>query len=195
MSYDPKIHHRRSIRLQTWDYSWGWWYYITLCTHERECLFGEIVGDAMELNGTGKFVEEEWLKTSTIRPNVELDDYVIMPNHVHGIIIINDPNQPDISADGRGVLQYAPTKLHSSSQTLGAIVRGFKGTSTKRIQCCCEICLRRRSGNATITNTSSATMSTSRVYERTLPTIRSVGLSMKRILQTSRENASPRPPD
>ncbi len=72
-------------------------------------------------------VEEEWLRTAEIRPNVELDAFVIMPNHVHGIVMIID--------HGRGVLQYAPTppRFVSPSQTVGAIIRGFKSATAKRI--------------------------------------------------------------
>ncbi len=88
MSYDPEIHHRRSIRLKGYDYSQAGAYFITICTHERECLFGEIRDGQMHLNEIGKIVETEWLKTAEIRDNVELDAFVVMPNHLHGIIVI-----------------------------------------------------------------------------------------------------------
>ena len=85
MTYNPEIHHRRSTRLREWDYSWPWWYYVTIFTHGRECLFGEVVNDEMKLNDVGKITQEEWMKTPSIRPEIELDDFVIMPNHMHGI--------------------------------------------------------------------------------------------------------------
>lgn len=123
--YNPEIHHRRSIRLKGYDYSQEGAYFITICTHDRECLFGEIVNGEMRLNPFGEIVRDEWLKTPTIRPNIELAEWVIMPNHIHGIVIITVR---------RGELQFAPTgKFQSPSQTIGAIVRGFKGAATKRI--------------------------------------------------------------
>lgn len=88
MSYDPEIHHRRSIRLKGYDYSQAGAYFITICTYNRNCIFGEIRDGQMHLNEIGRIVETEWLKTSEIRDNVELDAFVVMPNHLHGTIII-----------------------------------------------------------------------------------------------------------
>lgn len=126
MNYNPRIHHRRSTRLPDWDYSWAWWYYVTICSYKRECLFGEILGDIMELNDIGKIVNEEWLKTPSIRPELELDDYVIMPNHLHGIVIINDTKRVPVGTHGRASLHRAP-------RSLGSFVAGFKSSATKRI--------------------------------------------------------------
>ncbi|MDP2681641.1 MAG: transposase [Deltaproteobacteria bacterium] len=124
---NPDIHHRRSIRLKNYDYSRAGAYFVTVCVQNRECLFGDIDNGEMRLNEFGRVVENEWLKTKDIRGNVKLDYYIIMPNHFHGILVINDC---------RGVLQYAPTasrKFRSPSQTIGAIVRGFKSAITKHI--------------------------------------------------------------
>jgi len=94
MRYNPEIHHRRSIRLKGYDYSQPGAYFITICTHERECLFGEIVNDEMILNDYGKIVYEEWFLSAKIRNEIELyeNEFVVMPNHIHGIvwIIAND---------------------------------------------------------------------------------------------------------
>jgi hypothetical protein len=90
MAFNPSTHHRRSIRLKGYDYSWTGWYYVTICTYQRVCLFGKIAGDQIQLHEIGKVVEEEWLKTPIIRAGIELDNYVIMPNHLHGILIIGD---------------------------------------------------------------------------------------------------------
>jgi putative transposase len=87
---DPKTHHRRSIRLPHWDYSWGWWYYVTMCTKDRACVLSNIVNDNVVLTEIGTIVDFHWKEIPNHFPGVELDDYVIMPNHVHGIIIIND---------------------------------------------------------------------------------------------------------
>jgi len=86
--FNPKYQHRSSIRLRKYDYTEPNWYYITICTHDRENIFGKIQRSKMILNEFGKIVDEEWLKTKEIRKNIDLDYYVIMPNHFHGIIII-----------------------------------------------------------------------------------------------------------
>lgn len=128
--------HRRSIRLKEYDYSWVGWYYVTICTSGRACLFGELVNDAMVLNKTGKIVEEEWLKTTTIRPEVELDHYVIMPNHMHGIVVIGESvNQSESNATepvgthGRASLR----RLTRMPRSLSSFIAGFKSAATKRI--------------------------------------------------------------
>ena len=86
MTYNPDIHHRHSIRLQDYDYSQAGAYFVTICTWQRDCLFGEIVNGEMVLNDMGRIVVDEWEKTATVRKNVILDEFVIMPNHFHGII-------------------------------------------------------------------------------------------------------------
>jgi len=146
---NSKKHQRKSIRLSEYDYSIPNWYYITLCTHERRNLFGNIKNGKMILNEFGNVVEEEWIRTKEIRKYVDLDYYVIMPNHLHGIIIIEQSND-DVGAahelgrgelnsptlDNTGRMQYAPTndKFKSPSHTLGAIVRGFKSSLIKRLR-------------------------------------------------------------
>ncbi len=135
-------HQRKSIRLSEYDYSFPNWYYITICTHERRNLFGNIKNGKMILNRFGYVVEEDWIQTKEIRKYVDLDYYVIMPNHLHGVIIIeqsiengrDESNSP--TGDESGRMQYAPTndKFKSPSHSLGAIVRGFKSSVTKRLK-------------------------------------------------------------
>jgi hypothetical protein len=88
MPYNPDIHHRRSTRLKGYDYAAEGLYFITLCTAQRQCLFGAIVDGQMQLNPVGQIVAHEWMKTPQIRPNFDLDAWVVMPNHIHGIVII-----------------------------------------------------------------------------------------------------------
>ncbi len=90
MNDNPKNQNRRSIRLKEYDYSQSGWYFITLCTQNKKCLFGQILNDKMVFNEYGKIVEEEWARTKEIRINIDLDYYCIMPNHIHGIIIIEN---------------------------------------------------------------------------------------------------------
>jgi putative transposase len=129
--YNPKKHHRRSIRLRNYDYSQTGVYFITLCTQNRECLFGEIIVGAngvlpkMILNEYGMIARDEWIKSAAIRFEIELDEFVVMPNHFHGIIVIH----------GRGDRPVAPTKHRPGPQpkSIGALVAGFKSAVTKRI--------------------------------------------------------------
>ncbi len=117
----PSPHNRRSIRLKGYDYSRAGLYFITICTKDRLPLFGEIgVGadtrvcpdnekffPVMTLNDAGMIARDEWVKTAVMRPNIEIDAFVVMPNHVHGIIVIND-----IGIDyeiRRGTMHRAPT--------------------------------------------------------------------------------------
>ncbi len=141
MKYNPNTHHRLSTRLREWDYSWPWWYYVTICTYDRRCLFGKIVDNMVELSEIGEIVREEWMRTPAIRPEIELDDFVVMPNHIHGIIIIGTSvgatgpvahkKEQDNSVN-RATHQVAPTKTLVSG-SLGAVVGQFKSKSAKRI--------------------------------------------------------------
>jgi putative transposase len=90
MRYNPERHHRRSIRLRGYDYTQTGGYFITIVAHERALLFGEIVNGAMRLNEYGQIVRDEWFRTAVVRPYVMLypDEFVVMPNHIHGIIWI-----------------------------------------------------------------------------------------------------------
>jgi REP element-mobilizing transposase RayT len=90
MKYNPKIHHRQSIRLRGYDYSQPGSYFITLCTQNRECNLGEIINNQMKFTVRGFIIHEFWSKIPDHFPNVELDEFIVMPNHVHGIIVIND---------------------------------------------------------------------------------------------------------
>ena len=87
--YDPKIHHRKSIRLPEYDYSAEGFYFITICTQEKKCVFGKIVDKEMVLNKAGKIVKDEWLRTIEIRKDdVTLHEFIVMPNHFHAIVQI-----------------------------------------------------------------------------------------------------------
>ncbi len=87
MKYDPAKHHRRSIRLKGYDYSQPGAYFVTICTQNRECLFGDIVDGAMVLNDAGQMVETWYTELENKFPDMVCDQHVIMPNHVHFIVI------------------------------------------------------------------------------------------------------------
>ncbi len=140
MTYDPKIHHRRSIRLQGYDYSQNGAYFITLCAQDRKPIFGKIVNGEMQLSPFGIIVRDEWLRTSEMRKNIEMDEFVVMPNHFHGIIVIDDRGWSSL-IESTGTLQRAPTEKaptreqfgKPTSNTIPTIIRGFKAAVTKQI--------------------------------------------------------------
>lgn len=117
-----RLPERRSIRLLGFDYGTSAGYVVTICAYRRRPLFAVIRNGVAELTALGRLVEEEWLRTPGIRSAVLLDEYVIMPNHFHGILVLN--------GHGGGV----PGAIGESgpSHTLSAILRGFKGACTSR---------------------------------------------------------------
>lgn len=138
--YNPHIHHRRSIRLKGYDYAQAGLYFITICCQDRICRFGHVENRKMVLNEYGNIANDEWMKTPEIRPNVKLHEFVVMPNHIHGIIQLLDIggelHSPDNdceshSPDNEGVCKTPLPR--SPSQTIGAIVRGYKSSVTKQI--------------------------------------------------------------
>ena len=130
MKYDRFKHHRRSIRLRGYDYSQAGYYFVTICCYQRQLLFGEIVNSAMQLNQYGEIVENEWIKSSVIRPEIKLDEYIIMPNHFHGIVIINP-----VGAKGLSPLPSSSIPTHPSMKprSLSSLMTGFKSAVTKKI--------------------------------------------------------------
>jgi len=123
--FDLLKHHRRSIRLKGYDYTHPGVYFVTIVAFGQEPIFGRIVEGEMELNQLGEIILEEWFKTAQIRPEIELDEFVVMPNHVHGIIWI-------VGARRR----RAPTLEDFRKPVPGSIptiVRSFKSTVTRRI--------------------------------------------------------------
>ncbi|QCX54103.1 transposase [Elizabethkingia sp. JS20170427COW] len=88
MRFNPNIHHRHSIRLKGYDYSQEGLYFITICVQDREFIFGDIKNGILELNPFGKIASQEWENSEKIRDNIKIHEYIIMPNHIHGIIEI-----------------------------------------------------------------------------------------------------------
>ena len=133
MPYDPKRHDRRSIRLPDYDYRQPGGYFVTICAQNRVCLFGEIIERRMRLNAAGQMIHAVWSTLPRRFPQMETDAFVIMPNHVHGIIVLtDDPNVGaslvDAQEDGAPT-RAAPT---GSSASLGDIVGAFKSMTTVR---------------------------------------------------------------
>ena len=130
MKYNPDIHRRRSIRLKEFDYAQTGAYFITICTRERELLFGHADYESI--------VHDEWYRTAIVRPSIQLDEFICMPNHFHGIIIFIEPcrgeavPRPDLTPNKRATRRVAPTQ-GIRPNTLGAIIGQFKSMTTKRI--------------------------------------------------------------
>jgi REP element-mobilizing transposase RayT len=127
MKFDSQKHHRRSIRLKEYDYAQPGGYFVTIVTYQRDLLFGEIVDEEMVLNDFGKIADECWREIPEHFPNVKLGAYVVMPNHVHGIITITD---------GRGTIYRAPTQEQFQKPVTGSIptiIRTYKSAVTRLI--------------------------------------------------------------
>lgn len=145
-----------TTRLQYWNYGWNAMYFITICTKDRECFFGDVEDGEMKLNAIGRIVEIEWLKTFEMRPdmNLSMGEFVIMPNHFHGVIGIGDniynsgipgrdamhcvsttDNISDAMHDGNGdgdaMHCVSTNQFGPQSKNLASIIRGFKIGVTK----------------------------------------------------------------
>ena len=144
MPYDPDKHDRQSIRLPGWDYRTPAAYFITVCTHEQRCILGTVTRGRMYLNACGRIVAEEWKRSPSIREEIEIDAFIVMPNHMHGIVIIAPPNAPRpitperytvrVGTHGRASLRRSKTgQPVRKARSLGAFIAGFKSAATRRI--------------------------------------------------------------
>ena len=141
MKFDPEKHHRRSIRLKGYDYSQSGYYYVTISSQNRECFFGEIIDSEIFLNKCGKMIENVWKEIPMFYRGSMIDEYIVMPNHIHGIIGIDVGVDPCIFPDNRvnvnnennringQVRGPAPTSLLIS---LPEIIKRFKTLTTKK---------------------------------------------------------------
>ncbi|MCB0842638.1 MAG: transposase [Bacteroidetes bacterium] len=124
-----------SPRLQGYDYSADGVYFITICTYKRQRFFGKIIKGRMNLSPAGKIVAEEWGKTPMIRANMNLtlDEWCIMPDHFHALLVIGNPILPEINPH-LPPIDSPPAEFVSPSKNLGAIMKGFKGACKRRIR-------------------------------------------------------------
>ena len=118
MKYDPSIHHRRSIRFKGYDYSQPGAYFITICTHQKKCLFGKVFDGQMQLNNFGNIVQFHWRSLEKHHSHIRLDQFVVMPNHFHGIIIIN---------------KNVDAAIGQQQKAMPEIIRGFKTFSARQV--------------------------------------------------------------
>ncbi len=128
MASSPTTHHRRSIRLQGYDYSQPGEYFVTVCTHNKGCLFGDIIEGQMRLKAAGQMVHATWYELPQCYPMAEVDAFIVMPNHVHGVIRIVGAAAARQHV-GAGLAPPKARGAASSAPTLGDIVRGFESIS------------------------------------------------------------------
>jgi REP element-mobilizing transposase RayT len=144
MNYDPAQHHRRSIRLKDYDYTQAGAYFVTLCVENRACVLGDVVDGEMQLSPSGVIVAEAWEWLAQQYPYVAIDEYVVMPNHFHGIIVIDaptvgavrePPNEPPKPPPTMGAVREPPIEPSKPPprKPLGRLIGAFKTVSTKRI--------------------------------------------------------------
>ena len=138
VKFDPQKHHRRSIRLKGYDYSQAGAYYVTIVAWHREYLFGDVVNKEMVLSKFGLVAKQQWEKLPKRFPNIELGAYMIMPNHMHGIIVITNGRgtaESPNDLDG-GLSRRAPTREQFQKPVKGSIptmIRSYKSAVSYRI--------------------------------------------------------------
>jgi len=149
MGYDPILHARRSVRLPDYDYAQAGAYYVTICARQRRCIFGVVKDGRVHLNHIGKIVAEEWVRTPNVRREVTLDEWTVMPNHVHAVVFVgahgNAPpplglRWPETrngatrsSAGDAEERAHCHAPLHRQARSLASLVGGFKGAVTRRV--------------------------------------------------------------
>ena len=162
MKFDPEKHHRRSIRLPNYNYGQAGAYFVTMCTYKKQGWFGDVKRGEMQLNLIGQIVVQEWLKSSAIRQEIELDEWVLMPNHLHGIVWIQDQDQgrcdrnKELNQEGLRIEELNQEDLRNKelnqedlrnkklnqeglrrkplqSGSLGSFINGFKSSVIRRV--------------------------------------------------------------
>jgi len=140
VKYDPTKHHRRSIRLKGYDYTRAGAYFVTICTQDRACLFGNVTDGQMVLNDAGRMIEKWWLDLNRKFSTMETDEYMIMPNHFHGIVVIVGadlcvcPAPADAHVSGANGSGAHDSNAHGSNAHAGAplpsMIQWFKTMTT-----------------------------------------------------------------
>ncbi len=140
MSSNKKIQARKTIRLKGYDYTHAAAYFATICTRHQECYFGDILNGEMKLSVMGGIADQCWKYIPDHFRNVQLDEYRVMPNHVHGIVIIMNPDNDDQFVGTRHVASLQndkPTRKFGPlpSKSLHTVIGSYKSAVTKLIHC------------------------------------------------------------
>lgn len=143
MPYHPAIHNRHSIRLPGYDYTVPGTYFLTILTHKKEHLFGKVIKGVVQLSPVGEVAHEQWGKIPTYFSNVILDAFVIMPNHIHGILVITARTTHTGKGKGKAFERYSnpnifgsnalPIQLGSQAGSVPAIVQNYKSITSRKI--------------------------------------------------------------
>lgn len=132
-----------SARLQNWDYGWNAAYFVTICTHGREHYFGDIVDGEMQLSEIGQIANKYWNEIPQHFPFIELGVFVVMPNHAHGIVVINKPDNgrtvetlhatslPKPSPSVKNNKNEMMASISPKQGSLSTIIRSYKSVVTK----------------------------------------------------------------
>ena len=121
-------HYRKNIRLKDYDYSSAGYYFVTIVSYKRKQIFGEIINGQNNLNPLGMIVEKTWQEIPVHFPFIEVDSHIVMPNHFHGIVIINEVGAQHVVG-----AQHAEPLQEIKTQPLGLIIRSFKSAVTKHV--------------------------------------------------------------
>jgi putative transposase len=143
MKFNPQKHKRSSIRLKNYDYTSKGAYFLTICSYEKSCLFGDILNEEIVLNKIGEIAYRQWLDIPKRFSYIEIDEFVIMPNHLHGILIIKNDDEGHSTL----LLNCAPTKNQQITGNLrqygemipgsfSTIVRTYKSLTSRYINLC-----------------------------------------------------------
>ena len=119
--YDSSKHHRRSVRLEGHDYASAGWYFLTICAARRGEIFGRVVDNGVVLNRFGRIIQEQWSRVGAMREEVTLDEWIVMPDHLHAIVAIQHSAPQDETISPR------------AARSLASLVAGFKSAVTSRI--------------------------------------------------------------
>ncbi len=132
MPYDPHKHHRRSIRLQGYDYTASGIYFVTICVQNRHCVMGEVINGEMILSPIGRIVADAWCWLAEQYDYVMLGAWTVMPNHLHGLLMLVD--MPTLGS-GRGTSRRGGSRAAPTGKVkpLGQLIGAFKTVSTKAI--------------------------------------------------------------
>jgi REP element-mobilizing transposase RayT len=185
MQYDSQKRDRHALRLKAWDYCRWAAYFVTLCTEDHQCLFGKVVRGRMHPNAYGRIVVEEWHRTAEVRDEVRLDAFVVMPNHVHGIILLTPPKYEetitphayDISMSRGDALR--PDGRKDRSHSLWALPSAPSNRPSRAVSTGTANHPAQRCGSATITTASCATKTNGATEERTSTTTRENGRTIR----------------
>ncbi len=131
----PGLPDRRSVRMRTYDYATAGIYFVTVCTHGKRCVLGRVTNDRVVLSRIGAIVDECWRAIPEHFAGVELHEFVVMPNHLHGLIILPEAPRAQHAVPLRNKDVLAPERSFGAMRPgeLSAIVRSFKSACTKRV--------------------------------------------------------------